>query len=314
MNTITSISQEVLETLKNNKIEPSPMYYTEEFCKKAKEVGFEIDGCNYLNDISKLISITNKLMQNAIGDSVQGSQELANIKGDLKSLKITNSINKEVSTLHNKLISTVDTIENQMEHIHKNLVVSKNEVINLEKKVQELEQELDSTKEESSKDYLTQLLNRRSLEKELDILDRLYKTSNKNYAIVFFDIDHFKKVNDTYGHEAGDVVLQTFASILKKLTKNTDTIARYGGEEFVAIINYTNIEGLYSYLKRIKNVVNQNKFIYNEHKLELTFSSGVELRSNYDNPTQTLVEADKLLYKAKNNGRNKILFWNNNEL
>jgi len=314
MNSITTISNQVLKTLNENKIEPSPMYYTEEFCKVAKEVNFSINGCNYLNDISKLVTITNKLMQNAIGDNMQGSQELANIKEDLSSLKIIDAVNSEVGTLRKKLITAVDTIENQMKTIHKNLVVSKNEVVTLEKKVHQLEKELNSTKEESTKDYLTQLLNRRSLESELEALDKLYKTSNKNYAIIFFDIDHFKNVNDTYGHDAGDIILKTFAAILKKLTKSTDVISRYGGEEFVAIINYTNVEGLYSYLKRIKLVVNQNKFIYKEHKIELTFSSGVELRSNYNNTVQTLVGADKLLYKAKNNGRNKILFWNNHEL
>jgi diguanylate cyclase (GGDEF)-like protein len=314
MNSAISISNQALSNLKKNNIDPTPIHFTEEFCKIANEVGFKVDGCNYLNDISKLVNITNKLMQNAIEYNLQGSQDITFIKKDLKSLKITDAINKEVSTLHKKLITTVDTIENQIESIHKNLISSKNEVVSLEKKVQLLEQELSSTKEESSKDYLTQLLNRRSLKKELEITDRLYDGSKQDYAVVFFDIDHFKNVNDTYGHEAGDAVLQTFASILKKLTKNSDIVSRYGGEEFVAIINFTDIDGLYSYLKRIKNVVNKNKFIYKEHKLQLTFSSGVELRSNYKNGNEALVGADKLLYKAKNSGRNKILFWNNYEL
>jgi len=314
MNTTQDIFKEVIKNLSNKKIDPSPIAYTEEFCKIARKVNFDVKGCDYLNEISKLIKIANRLMSNAIGENIQSSSDIISIKVELESLQITNSINKDVLTLKTKLIDTVDTIENQMKSVHKNLVSSKNEVISLEKKIQLLERELTSTKEESSKDYLTQLLNRRSLEKELELLDQLYTNSANNYAIVFFDIDHFKKVNDTYGHDAGDMVLKTFAAILKKLTKHTDIIARYGGEEFVAVISYNNINDIVNYIKRIKNVVHQNKFTYKEYKIKLTFSGGIESRLNNNSYSQTLINADKLLYKAKENGRDKIIFWNDDEL
>lgn len=314
MNSVTTISQEVIKNLTSKNIEITPREYTEEFCKLAKQNNFTLEGCNYLNEISKLVTLTDKCLGDALHNSMQSSKNVSDIKGELKAIKIKDSINKDINTLHSKLVKTVNSIENEIGSVHKNLMSSKNEVSTLEKKVKKLERELETTKIESSTDHLTGLLNRRSFEVKLDILDDLFKTSNKNYAIIFFDIDHFKDVNDNFGHEAGDIILQTFSALLLKLTKETDTIARYGGEEFIAVIEYSNLMGLSSYISRIKNVVNKNKFIYNNRKIQITFSGGVELRSNHKSSKNTVNSADKLLYKAKDTGRNKIIFWDGKEL
>jgi diguanylate cyclase (GGDEF)-like protein len=314
MNSVTTISQQVIKNLNAKNIEITPREYTEEFCKIAKQNNFKLEGCNYLNEISKLITLTDKCLGDALHNSTQSSKNVSEIKGELKAIKIKDSINKDINTLHTKLVNTVNSIEDEMDSVHKNLMSSKNEVSSLESKVKKLEKELENSKIESSTDHLTGLLNRRSFEVKLDILDDLFKSSNKNYAIIFFDIDHFKDVNDTYGHEAGDSILQTFSALLLKLTKESDTIARYGGEEFIAIIEYSDLKGLMSYISRIKNVVNKNKFIYEEHKIQITFSGGVELRSKNKSSKNTIKNADKLLYKAKQTGRNKIILWDGKEL
>jgi diguanylate cyclase (GGDEF)-like protein len=314
MNSVTMISEQVIKNLTSQNIEITPREYTEEFCKIAKQNNFKLEGCNYLNEISKLITLTDKYLADALHNSTQSSKNVSNIKGELKVIKIKDSINKDINTLYTKLVNTVNSIEDEMDTVHKNLMSSKNEVSSLQSKVKKLERELENSKIESSTDHLTGLLNRRSFEMKLDILDDLFKTSKKNYAIIFFDIDHFKDVNDTYGHEAGDIILKTFSALLLKLTKETDTLARYGGEEFIAIIEYTNLDGLNSYINRIKNVVNKNKFIYENQKIQITFSGGVELRSNHKTAKNTIKNADKLLYKAKQSGRNKIIFWNEKEI
>lgn len=145
-------------------------------------------------------------------------------------------------------------------------------------------------------------------------IENRFRRDQEDYAIVFFDIDHFKNVNDTYGHDGGDIILKTFSSLLLKLTRDTDIIARYGGEEFIAILHYKESCELYKYIERIKTVVTQNKFIYQDNRIEIKFSAGVELRSNCNTAQESITNADKLLYKAKNTGRNKIIFWNNKEI
>jgi diguanylate cyclase (GGDEF)-like protein len=130
------------------------------------------------------------------------------------------------------------------------------------------------------------------------------------YAVSFFDIDFFKKVNDTYGHDAGDIVLKTFAQLLKKSLRKTDIIARYGGEEFIVLSIIKDEAHLPLFLSRLKKIVNENKFIYKEHKLKVTFSSGVVIRSKYDSFEDAIKKSDDLLYEAKRNGRNQIRFDN----
>jgi len=314
MNTVTKISKQVIKNLASKNIEITPREYTEEFCKIAKQNDFKLEGCNYLNEISKLITLTDRCLGTAIDNNSKNTKNVSDIKVELKAIKIKDSINKDINTLHTKLVNTVNSIEVEMGSVHKNLMSSKSEVSTLENKVKVLEQELESSKLESSTDHLTGLLNRRSFEMKLDVIDDLFKTSNKNYAIIFFDIDHFKDVNDKYGHEAGDIVLKTFSALLSKLTKETDTLARYGGEEFIAVIEYSNLDGLSSYISRIKNVVNKNKFVYENKKIQITFSGGIELRSRNESAKETINNADKLLYKAKETGRNKIIFWDGKEL
>ena len=110
------------------------------------------------------------------------------------------------------------------------------------------------------------------------------------------------------------MILKTFASLIVKLIRESDVVGRYGGEEFVAIVHYTNSSELYKFVSRIKAVIANNKFLYKDIKIPITFSAGVDLRSNNFSAQQTVLNADKLLYEAKTSGRNKIIFWDKKEL
>ena len=265
-------------------------------------------------DIARLVSLMNKYLGDAIESNNDGSSTVKNIKIEIESICPIKSSREDLGKLQSKLVEAAMTIETEMSNVNKNLESGQNEVIILEKKVQQLEKELKETQATNMIDHLTGTLNRKSFELELSKTENLFQRDKKDYAIVFFDIDHFKSVNDTYGHDAGDIILQTFASLLLKLTRDTDIIGRYGGEEFIAILHYKNSDELYKYIQRIKTVVTKNKFIYKDKKIEIKFSAGVEIRSNCKTANDIVTKADKLLYKAKNNGRNKIIFWNENEI
>jgi len=265
-------------------------------------------------DIARLVSLMNKYLGDAIESNNDGSSNVKNIKIEIESICPIKSTREDLGKLQSKLVEAAVTIENEMSNVNKNLESGQNEVMILERKVQSLEKELKETQDSSMKDHLTKTLNRKSFEEELIKIENKFQRDKENYAIVFFDIDHFKNVNDTYGHEAGDIILKTFASLLLKLTRDTDTIGRYGGEEFIAILHYKNNSELYKYIERIKSVVTKNKFIYKDKKIEIKFSAGVEIRSNCKTANETISKADKLLYKAKQNGRNKIIFWNQKEI
>jgi len=141
-------------------------------------------------------------------------------------------------------------------------------------------------------------------------MEKKYSIFNADYAIVFYDIDHFKQINDKYGHTCGDMVLKNFAAILKELTRKEDIIARYGGEEFVALINYLDEIEIQRYIKRVKKTFENATFLYKDSKIKITFSAGITYRNKYESFIEAKKRADELLYEAKRKGRNKIILDN----
>lgn len=285
----------------------------EKFIEKRFEVDKKIVA-QKTADIARLISLMNKYLSDAIDSSKSGSNNVSDIKDELQSIKITGTTQDELNQLQSKLVQAAITIENEMSSVSKNLESGKNEVVVLENKVKILERELADAKLSSTKDFLTGTLNRKTYEEEIKKFENEFVRKGQNYAIIFFDIDHFKSVNDNFGHDCGDIVLKTFASLLLKLTRDLDIVGRYGGEEFVVALHYNDKDELDKYVARIKSVITKNKFIYKEEKLKITFSAGVQIRSINKSIEETITNADKLLYKAKETGRNKIIFWDGKEI
>ena len=279
----------------------------EKFIEQRFEVDKEIVA-KKTADIAKLVTLMSQYLEDAITSNKSGSSTVSNIKEEIQSMNLASSTKDELNTLQTKLVEAAISIENEMTSVTKSLEDGHSEVSALEEKVKELENELAQTKKESSIDHLTGLYTRRAYDKEIQRVEAEYTRDGQDYALVFFDLDHFKNVNDTHGHDCGDVVLKTFAQILLKLTRKSDIIGRYGGEEFVAIIKYTSENELIQYLTRVKKIVTTNKFKYKDLKLDITFSAGVDLRSKHSNYEDTIQQTDILLYQAKDEGRNRIIF------
>lgn len=296
-----------------NKLENNPELISEE--KIQNEIEELIDDRMTLDrealekktkEVSKLINYITKFLGNVITQSASGSACISEIAHEIKDINASNE--EELLSLQEKLIEAAESIEKHMNHAHKTLEKGQDSAQILQKRVQELENELAQVKKENETDHLTGLLTRRWYDRQSKRFDDNFIRNNIDYAIVFFDIDHFKKVNDTYGHEAGDVILSTFAKILLKSTRDTDVLGRYGGEEFVGLIHFSEEDELIQYIQRIKAIVTGNKFKYNELKIPITFSAGVALRTQHSSHEDALKHADDLLYKAKKTGRNKIIF------
>jgi len=259
------------------------------------------------SDIAKLLTLMGQYFNDAIHSSGMGSQEVSNIKSQIQSINMDNTGLKDLSDLQSQLIDAALSIENEMSTVGEKLTSGRSEVESLEEKIKKLEKELDKTKEESLKDHLTGLLTRRAYEESVKSIENQFIRNNTQYAVVFFDLDHFKKINDDYGHHAGDIILSTFAKVLDKNTRDLDIVGRYGGEEFVAIIHFNLKRELLKYLKRIKSIINENEFLYKNQKIRVTFSAGVAIRNDHNSYDSTIQKADVLLYNAKEGGRNKII-------
>ena len=153
---------------------------------------------------------------------------------------------------------------------------------------------IDEVKELAYKDYLSGLFNRRYF---YDIVNKMYLTAlrnNKPISILMCDIDHFKKINDTYGHQLGDIVIQDTAKILQKNVRRNDVIARYGGEEFVLFLYNCDLKNAYKVGEKIRKSV-ENHLV--ENSIKYTISIGISNKGN--NIDEIIQNADKMLYKAK---------------
>jgi diguanylate cyclase (GGDEF)-like protein len=156
-------------------------------------------------------------------------------------------------------------------------------------------------------DYLTKLYNRRAFYSEVKPLWSMMKRNKKSVAIILIDVDFFKSINDHYGHEAGDYVLQGLADILKNNTKDGDVIARWGGEEFIIFLSDSNIDSAAKVAEKIRKSVEEAKIKVNQNTINFTISSGVADSSNKKYMIEDIINlSDKALYKAKQNGRNRV--------
>lgn len=162
-------------------------------------------------------------------------------------------------------------------------------------------------------DSLTGLYNRRYLEAHLQKLIEKNNESQKTFCVLMLDIDHFKQVNDTYGHGVGDEVLKTIAFRLQDNLRSFDLVARMGGEEFTAVMPDTQKETAHFVAERLRRSIAENpiKCSVEEGKLDITTSIGGAMIEPGDHSVQEVIDrADKMLYEAKETGRNKTVFEN----
>jgi diguanylate cyclase (GGDEF)-like protein len=174
-------------------------------------------------------------------------------------------------------------------------------------------QRLSTVKKEAIYDTLTGLVNRRYCEERLSAETQKAFTGGSNLSVIMVDIDHFKKVNDTFGHAGGDQVLREIASLLKNsVRRQDDTVARYGGEEFVLVLPGAPLEAASTIAERIRQSIENNPFNIGQTQIHLTISLGI---SNFPtHPAKSKEElvkiADLALYEAKRGGRNRVCIFN----
>ena len=157
-------------------------------------------------------------------------------------------------------------------------------------------------------DGLTQVYNKRYL---LEFLDREMARClrhERDLSLVLFDIDHFKTINDTFGHLAGDYVLRELAQALKSRIRKEECFARYGGEEFALVLPETGHENTVFLADKLRKIVEQHPFVFEGKRIAVTFSAGVaDLEPAHDSALAFIKSADARLYDAKHRGRNQVV-------
>ncbi|MDF2987728.1 MAG: diguanylate cyclase response regulator [Eubacterium sp.] len=169
-------------------------------------------------------------------------------------------------------------------------------------------QQQDKLKEMASKDGLTGVFNHALL---IDLFEKEYLKQQRNQgdlSFVMLDIDYFKKVNDTYGHTTGDLILRELSDILSNSSRTGDIVGRYGGEEFSLVLPDTNSENAFKLCERIRKTVENYDFFTGKEHIKITVSMGICTKQPCDSilSSEMIIKADEALYIAKQNGRNQV--------
>jgi len=155
-------------------------------------------------------------------------------------------------------------------------------------------------------DGLTGLMNHRRFQERLSEEFRRIVRHSEPISLILADIDHFKKINDEYGHPTGDEVLKRVAGVLKEMVRDIDIVARYGGEEFAIILINTDGEGACMLAERIRKAIEKKEFTFRGSRIPVTISLGIASYPKNSRIKEDLIlRADKALYSAKSKGRNR---------
>lgn len=175
---------------------------------------------------------------------------------------------------------------------------------NFQRQLSRLQNELYQTQTELKLDGLTQVYNRKAFDTEIVKALQIAQLSGRPATLMIFDIDHFKNVNDTYGHPIGDKVLQHFAkSIVQNFPMRTDFVARYGGEEFVVLMSDCEIPEAVEKADKFVNVLRRATMTFGSVNLKITVSIGIAGSKPFEKTDDWIKRADELLYQAKKDGR-----------
>jgi diguanylate cyclase len=206
------------------------------------------------------------------------------------------------------LMQRVDTMRSDVDRMNKSMSTLNSQLEASHRTVASLQSELKRAREEASLDALTGITNRRGFDLEVLRVCRNAADTGSPLCLVMVDIDHFKKINDTYGHPFGDQVIRAVGQALSQLTQRKDVAARYGGEEFALLLPETPMNGARDVADRIRIAISRGQIKRNgsDPVGNITISAGVAEYVRGEDPTSLIARADRALYQSKQNGRNLV--------
>ena len=216
--------------------------------------------------------------------------------GALEQVATSGAVIAEISKIGKAMLRRTHEIERQM--------------LRSSAQTRAFKRRLDEARRESEEDHLTGLPNRRAFEAVFDRECRAAREACEDLCVVFCDIDHFKRINDDHGHEAGDRVLRLVAEMLAEVSDDRCHVARHGGEEFVVLQRGQSPRQALERLDKVRSALAQRRLVNRANDTpfgQVTFSAGVAQVFDYPNPRAALQAADAALYRAKLEGRNRIL-------
>jgi len=181
-----------------------------------------------------------------------------------------------------------------------------NKIKELENEAQRMREKAQRLEFESIHDKLTGLFNRGAYNQKIEETLANLKRYNVPASLLVCDIDHFKKINDTFGHHVGDMVLKNLATLLTERLRKNDFVARYGGEEFAVILPHTTLDNAKTVGESVRSFIEKSRFLFKDTEIPITISIGISEFRRGDDAVKVFERADTALYFAKRSGRNMV--------
>ncbi len=212
-----------------------------------------------------------------------------------------------LKTLVDELVGDTRSMQLDMRRYQDDMSEAKRQAEQAELRMRKLEAELEQVSEQVSQDQLTGALNRRGLEEAMQREVARAERRRSPLCVAVLDLDNFKRLNDTYGHQAGDDALVHLIRVVKHTLRPTDIVARYGGEEFIILFSETGIDQAVDVMKRLQRELTRKFFLHNNERLLITFSAGVAAFRPGETQELVFARADKAMYQAKLQGKNRVV-------
>ncbi len=245
-----------------------------------------------------------RALDDELRQHVGGLQHSMREATDLTTLKAA------VQTRLDGLLDTVDSYQQQRNEHEKQVGARMQELVSrvatLEQAASGLQEHLAEQREKALQDPLTELPNRAAWDERLEQDVARWQRYGGDLLLAVLDVDHFKRINDSFGHLSGDRVLKIIAAELRKRLRKTDFIARFGGEEFALLLPETPLQGGVQLLENLRANIQQCPFHFKGARIEVTFSAGVSAFNAGDTAEKVFERADRAMYRAKESGRNRV--------
>lgn len=273
---------------------------TERLCREFMST---VDATERITSVSQRMSHRIDTMNDAIDSAMTTANAYAAALqiagGDLGTVRDTEALR----AMANSLLGETRRMQEANAELERNLDASRDDIASLQR-------DLDDVRREALLDPLTKVYNRKAFDDGIARAVSSAASDGSPLCLILLDIDHFKRFNDTWGHQTGDQVLRLVAMTLKSNIKGQDSAARYGGEEFAAILPQTGIDGAVLLAEKIRKAVQAKELLKrstNEKLGHVTASVGVAMFRAGDTVSSLVERADRSLYQAKNTGRNRVV-------
>jgi diguanylate cyclase (GGDEF)-like protein len=226
----------------------------------------------------------------------------------------SNDLSELKSAVASRLISIKTALENKrrddtqrLQQADEQMQQLQGEITGMKDEIQTAWQRAKALEQELLIDPLTGIYNRRAYDRRIEEELKRYQRYHRVFSLLVFDVDHFKRINDRYGHSVGDMCLKEIINRVNMVLRKSDFLSRYGGEEFVAIVPETNAEGAQGLAEKIRSTVEQTQFIHKSEAVKITISIGLTQIMPGDRVHDHIFSrADRAMYNAKQSGRNRV--------